>query len=379
MRRALSFVLTLPLIACGTFATGAEITVGPTAYRWSPHLDPIMGDGGEGGVSCSIHLSGEIGAGDADRLADMVRELNSNAPGIEPFHVACLDSGGGSFFEGAKIAFMGGVGVRQMAPDATLQFHAPFLQLPSDYGPGGPPQVAAQDIEESFRTGTESIAALLALRSAYADRWDLFLGTGPIFPASLLAKVLEHHGDDYFTIETIDHLGTWGITLSGVTPRFTQLREGAELAESIPQMCSNVVRWDRYLDYYPGTGGHAFDPDTGAEMVVGERDVASTIVGLLVPPPAFHYEGSLPPGASEGIFSYKDIGGGQVTIATYEVGAMSGDEGCRINVTSGGFCGQAGLHGANGEWSFSHFRCFRPYHALDPQTRIMDLIEQGKQ
>jgi len=200
-------------------------------------------------LECGISLSGPIEAGDTERLRSALSGAN-----IVP--VLCLNSEGGLFSEGLRLAqfiretqlvtlvqagdvchsacamaFMGGsyseLGTavqRYMHPTASVGFHAPELDLPD----GMSPNVI---VETAYRDALSDISRTLLTLVLATDT----LGE-PYFSPYLLAEMLATPSDELRFVETINDSALWGIEILFFPRSFDH-------AWFAPIGCLNAVYW----------------------------------------------------------------------------------------------------------------------------------------
>lgn len=183
---------------------------------------------------CSLSLTGEIVAGDAARLREVLEsryamEHDDRNPAL------CLDGPGGSLDEGVKIAellgqhaaatvlpagaeclsacavaFMGGsfawyeyrFNLRVMHPTARLGFHAPALNIADGAYDAGA-------VTQAFDVAVNAIARITG------DLDEIYVSSSANkFPRSLLAQMLVHRGEDYLWVDTVEKAGGWDIWVS---------------------------------------------------------------------------------------------------------------------------------------------------------------------
>jgi hypothetical protein len=264
-----SLVMTLGAQAATfTFVSGArQATVGAAGDVWIR-------------TRCNIRMEGEIVAGDAERFNAFIRQI---APRIENdtevlgrprIAVLCLNSTGGSFDEGIRIAeavrtggswlpedgrpfiatrveagaqclsacaivFMAGTEddfegpnfpSRSIHPLAQLGFHAPSLDLPAgiyDEATVG----AAYDIS------IEAIAAILRVLNVGEEPGGTqFAGNRAWMNASLLAAMLATPPTDMRMIATVDDAGRWQIPVYPIAEIPVDERSGF-------RACLNFQAW----------------------------------------------------------------------------------------------------------------------------------------
>ena len=210
------------------------------------HDDPVMG--------CSLRLSGEITEGDAERLEVLISQRDAETLGedLSGFWETygspvtrrlCLDSPGGSFPEGVRlarvileknmgtaipagatcdsacaIAFMAGNFFhpegefaspnRVLHPQGKLGFHAPRLVLEGR-------SYSAEETERAYAVALQTIAALVELRARaqYEFAESLFLAMLRTPPADMLRP------------QTVGDAARWGIALAPVGWNESQFNE----------------------------------------------------------------------------------------------------------------------------------------------------------
>lgn len=210
-------------------------------------LRPETSDG------CTHLLSGEIEAGDADKLMRIMGSI----PRI------CLDSPGGSYKEALEIIrrakgkqfktivpsgarclsacaliFLAGnwslenkpLPWRKLHIRGKLGFHGPYVELPNT-------SFSREDTEEAYRAGVTAIAQLLQT------------GTKSLFPQSLLAQALTVGPREFLYVDTVGKAGGWKILLEGYRAPERLYRRHAY------QACMNAEAWDP---------PHAETPEIGA-------------------------------------------------------------------------------------------------------------------
>ncbi|SMX36728.1 hypothetical protein [Maliponia aquimaris] len=206
--------------------------------------------------TCALRLSGRIGAGDAERLREVLERLFPlDHDELNP--ALCLDSPGGSLDEGVKIAevlaahftatvvpegaeclsacavaFMGGTfgwyeyifNMRLIHPGARLGFHAPALEIPEG-------AYDAATVTRAFDVAVDAIARI-------AGDLDHTYLTSNInrFPRSLLAQMLVHRGEDYLAVDTIEKAAAWDIWV--ITTRRPEVTD-----ETLVRICKGGMRW----------------------------------------------------------------------------------------------------------------------------------------
>ncbi|NDW04672.1 hypothetical protein [Jiella pacifica] len=190
---------------------------------------------------CTLELAGPIVAGDAERLADR----------LEFGGILCLRGPGGSYPEGVKlalmlhekgiatevraeqsclsacaIAFMGGSTVtetdlgafphRYLHKDATLGFHAPYLEI-------GEGDFDRESVLSAYQAAIQAIGLLIANRETLN------------LPTQLIEALLEKGSDDFEFVDTVDEAGLYKIGLFG----YGDLSYGRALGAA----CWNANAW----------------------------------------------------------------------------------------------------------------------------------------
>lgn len=209
------------------------------------------------GLDCSLRLNGEILPGDAKALIARLDTAIAAIPNY-PSHlvnqqiVLCLSSPGGSFIEAVRmakairdrdvttrvapgeaclsacaIAFMGGnfntrsgmgwKASRYLHPTSRLGFHAPALNLPTG-------EFTRQDVLRAYDVAIEAVG--LISREANTLR----------MPQALLTEMVNHRGQDFFYISTLDHVANFNVQLYGYSvPRLSR--------QNTPYACMNAWHW----------------------------------------------------------------------------------------------------------------------------------------
>jgi hypothetical protein len=212
-----------PFAMCvGLLGVLANVTVGqcaditPTSAR---------GDWGEAyeATECAVRLSGPIVPGDLSRLDQVLHSLDPYFTGTFTTSSLCLNSFGGSYDEGIKIArylltkqvatiiaandkcfsacaliFMAGGEIQEVTHYpyrklhilGQLGFHAPYLiGIPQT-------QFDANAIAAAYNSGVQAIRDLVRIGK------ELHVGEG-FFPQSLLAEMLSKGPSEAFLIDTV--------------------------------------------------------------------------------------------------------------------------------------------------------------------------------
>lgn len=216
-------------------------------------------------LGCAIELSGEITAGDAARLAEIADRagltgvIESGEPKNSADKALCLDSPGGSYQEGQKMArfvHKHGIATRVLA-DAECLASCAFVFMGGRYlggefdGPrriltvGGklafqaptlttPPQASFSGVDLGIvATRSMQVVAELMAFASYTPIFD----HRPMYAMSLLQEILSTGPDEVRLVDTVEDVGRWNIELSGH-------RERAILSEEqLVQACNNFQAW----------------------------------------------------------------------------------------------------------------------------------------
>ena len=196
-----------------------------------------------GSEECTVRLTGPISRGDRDKvragLQEASRQQDETGSGeyIKNM-IVCLNSPGGSYDEGLKlaqyfieqalqtyvedgascysacaIAFMGGtenhyesvyMPSRNLHIAGKLGFHAPFLRLPSG-------QYSAQTIENSYTAAFTALGKLAGMPKRRNS-------TEPILDPTLIALLAEKGPDEAFLVDTVGKAARFGVALVGASP-----------------------------------------------------------------------------------------------------------------------------------------------------------------
>lgn len=246
-------VLGSALVSCLLLAAGqaAALDIGP----------------GRPGL-CVATLSGPIRQGDADRIAQLEMEMPDSWPNSDDgrWKTVCLDSPGGSYAEGFRIArhfldaqigtvvddqarclsacalmFMFGTAGqhesnalthRRLHVGGALGFHQPDLP-PLDPDPDR--SYSVKDVRAAFSIAIESTLRFLAL--AARPRPDT---RQPFVESDLQEMMLQHEGESFFMIDTLNKAGRWGIELIGFEPPAFSER-------GFFYACQNMTTWPARL------------------------------------------------------------------------------------------------------------------------------------
>ncbi|MBT56428.1 MAG: hypothetical protein CMF72_23910 [Mameliella sp.] len=237
---------------------------------------------------CRVTLEGEITPGDVEKLraAPMDRPIWWSNFEDGSWAALCLDSPGGSLASGLELAryvldnrigtviddgadclsacalvFMFGTAHqhesvaltnRRLHVGGRLGFHQPDLTLDRsrDY--------SVDDVAAAFDLAIEATLNFLAL--AARPRPDT---PRPFVDGDLLEAMLQHKGQDFFEIDTVNKAGRWDIALFGFTPpEFS--------AEGMVYACQNMTGWTARLEqeqlpYQPDGYSHRIDATQGQD------------------------------------------------------------------------------------------------------------------
>lgn len=218
-------------------------------------------------LQCEFFLKGEIQEGDADKLKLVVKAYFEELQNMGGFSLVeriskpvriCLDSPGGSFVEGVKlakvirangfitlgtaipdqavclsacsIAFMAGghrhpegevtLTDRVMHPTAELGFHAPAIQIAQG-------QYNEKAVEKAYNIALQSVAAVAELRSEFTDFE---------FADSIFLIFLRTPASTFTYIETVGQATRFGI---GIVP--APVFDGA-LDHIAANLCANAIK-----------------------------------------------------------------------------------------------------------------------------------------
>jgi ATP-dependent protease ClpP protease subunit len=247
-RASLVYIFSVALSVIPAAAEAASIFVsGPM------QMDPAIG--------CSITLSGQIETGDMAALAGIVDPAiaaDNNYPDFRTGRqiVLCMQSTGGSFLEGLRLAeylsdkaittkvmpggscmsacalaFMGGnldtrSGVgwqpsRYLHPTSRLGFHAPRLDLPQE-------GFTRKDVDRAYASALLAIGLL----SQKANKLRL--------SQALLTDMVSHIGDDFELIDTVDDIAVNNIQMYGYDA-------GPMTEQASSFACWNAFRWQFHV------------------------------------------------------------------------------------------------------------------------------------
>ena len=232
-----------------------------------------------GNANCVVKLTGAIEEGDLERFKNVASQVFPVSIGESTgANTVCLDSPGGSFVEGVRLAahfyetgvgtvvdqdascysacsimFMMGRAVgdevsfinRRLHVRGSLGFHRPSLSLPDDV------EVGAQDVEASYDLAVSSVVEFLVLANHTAP-WS----SQPMVRSDLIERMFATRGDDIYLIETVEQAARWNIELIGV--KFPESIDEAQAYYA----CENTLQWqvglhENPIDYVSLTlGGH---------------------------------------------------------------------------------------------------------------------------
>lgn len=271
---------------CAVVALGlAFATTGVTAAE----VSFISGNALYGALGCNLRLNGEIQNGDLAKLVRnrvrlqklMYEKFQSDSGSLADLWssrspVLCLNSNGGSYIEGLKIAefllgksgaddsqmttyvdagsncfsacaliFLAGKRIdrggermpaRSIHVRGRVGFHAPYL----DPSKMDDKQYAKTEVSQSYRMAIDGINKAIELFNYRIEG-----GTGinedgkPWVSGSLFVEMLSRGPNELFLIDTVGKAGRWGIGLLG-TPS-TQRVSG----NSLQRACENASAWEK--------------------------------------------------------------------------------------------------------------------------------------
>jgi hypothetical protein len=232
---------------------------------------PLKGSD-RGAGSCQLSLSGEIVKGDAEKLAEIYRQLEPPLMEGNPYwgqggdgFDMCLDSPGGLLSEGiliarylrekgistylpagsecvsaCAIAFFGGsifadirFDIYVMNARAKLGLHAPSLTLNADLTTL-PVEVMRSAIDVSYKSAVADIREISETLVAPEN------GKSSLSP-ELFIEMLSTPPDQIFWIETVNHAGLYDIPIA------TQLSSLPLSQETLLRGCDNMLNWAESL------------------------------------------------------------------------------------------------------------------------------------
>ena len=214
---------------------------------------------------CILRLEGAIETGDfeklkslselhfpkytADELETGKQQLCLNSPGglineskliaayVYEFGIGTVVAENDYCYSACAIVFMMGMARasesedvyinRKMHYTAKIGFHRPYLIIRD------PISANARDIEISFDLAYKSVMELLIVANQPSPVLQR-----PMIPSDLLQEMLEHVGDDFFMIDTVDKAGRWKIDVYGFNEQRVLNREQAYFA------CQNSMNWN---------------------------------------------------------------------------------------------------------------------------------------
>ncbi len=244
---------------------------------------------------CLATLKGTIEAGDLQKLRAVPLERPASWANFEDgrWKALCLDSPGGSLSSGLELAgyfLENGVGTvvgdgadclsacallfmfgtayqhesasithRRMHVGGRLGFHQPDLTLDRTRS------YSVEDVEAAFDLAIRATLAFLA--NAARPRPDT---PRPFVDADLLEAMLQHEGQNFFEIDTVNKAGRWGIELFGYTAPQVD-------SKGMFYACQNMTGWAAQLEQnqsrFEGSGSDATIDvsDRQADFVDGRR------------------------------------------------------------------------------------------------------------
>lgn len=214
---------------------------------------------------CILRLEGAIEAGDfeklkrlselhfpkytSDELETGKQQLCLNSPGglineskliasyVYEFGIGTVVAENDYCYSACAIVFMMGMARasesediyinRKMHYKATIGFHRPYLLINYSISAN------ARDIELAFDLAYNSVMELLIVANQPSPVLQR-----PMIPSDLLQKMLEHVGDDFFMIDTVDKAGRWKIDVYGYNEKKLLNQEQAYFA------CQNSMNWN---------------------------------------------------------------------------------------------------------------------------------------
>jgi hypothetical protein len=206
--------------------------------------DSAIADAEPGTVNpkCSVTIGGLIEKGDLEKIRAEF-EAHRISGGLFATDTVCLNSPGGDFKVGLDIAkfildsdlptqipagascesacawiFMSGTWrikgrngvVRTMSPNASLKFHAPYVDLTSEIGRN----FDWHDLQRAYNEAVAELGGrLLALTEYSASYPDG--DYKPVLPVSLIAESLAKMGEEKLVIATVGQAVKWNIAIEG--------------------------------------------------------------------------------------------------------------------------------------------------------------------
>ena len=212
-------------------------------------------------AECPVNLSGDIVEGDFDRVKNAIEATHLSDPHdvIDGTYSVCLNSPGGSYKEGRRIAeyiYSSGVGTRitsgskcfsacatifmagrirgeendgifrYLNANGVLGFHAPYLELPNS------DTYTAQDAETAFDVANRMSSDFIIFGSAVSET-----SIAPWVKASLIAGILATPRDELLIVDTVEKAERWDISVYGIR----KIDTTSKLA--LAQACVNFQNW----------------------------------------------------------------------------------------------------------------------------------------
>jgi hypothetical protein len=209
-----------PTVRMAVFVLGLWVAGNADAATIERYSDPVMG--------CTILLSGQIVEGDADRLEQLLSVLVREAQWPEGPGRLCLNSPGGSFLEGIRlarvirtghyfgtaiadghvcesacaVAFLAGGWTEGdydtvrpiMHPRARLGFHAPSIDIVSG-------EYSAEQVTQAWNIALQAVAEIVELRT----------GSNYLMPEMLFLAMLSTPPASMFYIDTVGRAASFDI------------------------------------------------------------------------------------------------------------------------------------------------------------------------
>ncbi|KJC60508.1 hypothetical protein UP10_12935 [Bradyrhizobium sp. LTSPM299] len=259
-------------------------------------------------TDCQLRMDGEIAAGDFDKFR---QKLPKNYPPIETGPTLCLNSPGGDFVEGLKIAdfVSGGISTsiaagaacesacgwiflaglsrnragtelsRAIDAHATLSFHAPYIDVGNAaITPGNPATSNSLNLKAEIQAYNQAVGEIGRNLLALAQKYATLDVSQPLVPATLLAEALVKVGNDKLLVNTTGAAIRWSIRVNGykgLVPRTKAdvVRACITASAAADQFWDDdfltASAYDEYLAYY----------DAGSKTLVAEV-VVSGIKGI---------------------------------------------------------------------------------------------------
>ena len=218
----------------------------------SPMLDPETGE-------CNIQLTGVIRSGDVERLEALLNKIEFD--GELAYSSVCLNSPGGNYVEGVKIAkllvgwgtatvirdgakclsacaiaFMGGSHAdeggsiirRFLHVKGQLGFHAPYLNVKAG-------KYNKEAVNDAYFVALSAVSELMDFLMLAKRR----VGGDPIAQVKpgLVKAMLQRKQDEFYYIDDVGRAGLWHISLIG-----------AKIKKDVPTLglqnaCENLYHW----------------------------------------------------------------------------------------------------------------------------------------